>query len=32
VVKKQTKLDKNNFDSIKAFEKDIAFLLKKWDV
>ncbi|MGE4443676.1 MAG: ribonuclease P protein component [Candidatus Altimarinota bacterium] len=32
VVKKQTKLDKNNFDSIKAFEKDIAFLLKKGDV
>jgi len=29
VVKKQTKLDKKDFDSITAFEKDISFLLKK---
>lgn len=29
VVKKQTKLDKNNFDSINVFEKDISFLLAK---
>lgn len=29
VVKKQTKLDKKDFDSITTFEKDISFLLKK---
>lgn len=29
VIKKQIKLDKKDFESIKAFEKDITFLLKK---
>lgn len=29
VVKKQIKLDKKNFESITAFEKDVGFLLKK---
>jgi hypothetical protein len=29
LLKKETKLDKNNFESINSFEKDIKFLLKK---
>lgn len=29
VIKKQTKLDKNNLESINWFEKDIKFLMKK---
>lgn len=29
LVKKQTKLEKNNFESIKSFETDINFLVKK---
>jgi hypothetical protein len=29
LVKKQTKLDKNDFESIKSFENDMNFLLKK---
>lgn len=29
VIKKQIKLDKKDFESIKAFEKDTSFLIKK---
>lgn len=29
LLKKQTKLDKNDFESINSFEKDINFLIKK---
>lgn len=29
VLKKQTKLDKNNMESINSFKKDIKFLFKK---
>jgi ribonuclease P protein component len=29
LLKKQTKLDKNDFESIKSFENDITFLLRK---
>lgn len=29
VIKKETKLDKKDFESINSFEKDIKFLLKK---
>lgn len=29
LLKKETKLDKNDFESIKLFDKDIKFLLKK---